>query len=520
MLHYHHRHHHYYYCHYYHFPFHYYYSPHCFLYQHEFITVQLPNNLHFKILNLHISARVGNDVVLCVIVGVVRKEYYSFFLSFTSVVLFHVVLELGPKTKEISNTEMAGRGDMTGSLDKVREEIRPLDAADAAITEVGKLVEKFELFTSSGYAVESGTLRKKIGFQDHSEELISCLSVMRRLMEEAERENRQLKQEKFLISSKIGNALGAVNREVQILRLELQKQDKRLVELNSDSTGKLMKGPCGGDINEQLRRLEEERQRLEGENKMLSVGYHELSEKTKNLEHLREQVRTYKEDITRANETINCINSERRRLKSEKQDLVGQLKEAYCIIEDKENELRDFITTYEERMRESDKRLEIVTKEKRQWEDERRILSSNTPTQVTQLKRQLDEKDANMKELQVELSDVKDELKRLQQTLKCPVYKWDSPLSPIPKLNVQSPDSLTNCDGFSIQGKYYTFYTLFSPQMASIFHKIYGFTIISHAFVFTLLKKHLVNTSGYIFAFQLFKAVTNIVFAREKMPIP
>lgn len=348
---------------------------------------------------------------------------------------FFVLFTFGWKTKAIFNIIMANSCD-TGSSVEISCHNCPLNAA---ISEVDKLSEKFEVFTSTKLTGSSDKSRKKIAFQDSGEELISCLSVMRRLMEDAENENRQLKQEKFLISSKIGNALGAVNREVEQLRAELQKQDRRLVELNNQTSLDKMKG-TRGDSTEELRRTKEEKQRLEAENEVLNVRYHELNEKAKNLEHLREQVRTYKDDISRANQTINCINSERRRLKSEKHDLLGQLREAYCIIEDKESELRDFITTYEERMRESEQRLEVVTKEKRQWEDEKRILTNSTPAQIGLLKRQLDEKDAQMKQMEVELSDVKDQLRRLEETLKCSVFKWDNTHSPVPTVTVQHPD--------------------------------------------------------------------------------
>ena len=54
------------------------------------------------------------------------------------------------------------------------------------------------------------------------------------------------------------------------------------------------------------------------------------------------------------------------------------------------------------------------------------MLSNNTPAQIGLLKRQLDEKDAQMKEMEVELLLVKDQLNRLRETLKCPIgTKWD-----------------------------------------------------------------------------------------------
>lgn len=48
------------------------------------------------------------------------------------------------------------------------------------------------------------------------------------------------------------------------------------------------------------------------------------------------------------------MKADRKRLKAEKLDLLSQMKQLYCTLEDKESELRDFIRNYEQRMRESD----------------------------------------------------------------------------------------------------------------------------------------------------------------------
>lgn len=46
------------------------------------------------------------------------------------------------------------------------------------------------------------------------------------------------------------------------------------------------------------------------------------------------------------------MKADRRRLKSDKLDLVGQMKQLYHTLEDKESELREFIRNYEQRMNE------------------------------------------------------------------------------------------------------------------------------------------------------------------------
>lgn len=300
----------------------------------------------------------------------------------------------------------------------------PSPKLNAAISEFEKLREKHQLFTRVS-SQTTGKINEKIAFQEFGDELISCLGVMRRLMEDAENENKKLKQEKFLISTKIGTALGAVNRDVEQLRAELQKQDRRLGALHIKGEMKDISNERNSDDYE-LRRVLAEKAEIQAKYDALNVCFQELLVKSENVERLNEQVRSYKDDIARAHETINCINNERRRLKSEKHDLLGQLREAYCIIEDKESELRDFITSYEARMRESERQFEDITNERLSWMEEKKLLHSTQPNQISQLKQVLDNKDIEVKVLQTELSEVKDQLTRLQLTLNCPVSKSDN----------------------------------------------------------------------------------------------
>ena len=346
---------------------------------------------------------------------------------------------------------MAQPSDKDGSSAHITESTCP--KLNAAISEFEKLTEKHRLFTSRYQSQAADKSKTKLAFQAYGDELISCLSVMRRLMEETDSENKQLKQEKFLISTKIGSALGAVNREVEQLRHELQKQDRRLIELNN-SQGK-MKDISTENFSEELRQTKVEKAEIQAKYEALNVSYQQLFEKSKNVDRLSEQIHSYKGDIVRANETINCINNERRRLKSEKHDLVGQLREAYCIIEDKESELRDFITNYETRMRESEERVESITNEKQKWLEEKRLMTNTAPTQITQLKRALTEKDGQLKELHSELAEVKNQLTKLQQTLNYPVPKPDNQQtkrSPIPTVRIHDSGILSNSEVNTTEG--------------------------------------------------------------------
>lgn len=54
------------------------------------------------------------------------------------------------------------------------------------------------------------------------------------------------------------------------------------------------------------------------------------------------------------------MKADRKRLKSEKLDLLNEIKQLYATIDDKETELRDFIRNYEQRMKENEVAIKQV----------------------------------------------------------------------------------------------------------------------------------------------------------------
>ena len=54
------------------------------------------------------------------------------------------------------------------------------------------------------------------------------------------------------------------------------------------------------------------------------------------------------------------MKADRKRLKAEKLDLLNQMKQLYCTLEDKESELREFIRTYEQKMKETEANIKQV----------------------------------------------------------------------------------------------------------------------------------------------------------------
>ena len=297
---------------------------------------------------------------------------------------------------------------------------------EEAVLQVDRLKERLRSFSaSSSFSTEGSDDGKSDGSRSRlarkQDDLFSCLSVMRRLMEQSEAESRRLKEDKFVVAARINNSLNAVNREVEYLKAELREQDRRLSELGRRHETSSATKTCDQEVVEiseegkkGLGILKDENERLRQENVFLFKELDDFKRGNTNLEQLKERLHCCEHEITRAKETIACMKSERKRLKSEKSDLMGQMKQVYSMLEDKESELREFIQNYEQRMRESDVKFNELKEEQKLWTGER----DNLKDESSRLKTLVEEKDAKLRELESELRAVKERLALLQSTLK------------------------------------------------------------------------------------------------------
>ena len=71
-----------------------------------------------------------------------------------------------------------------------------------------------------------------------------------------------------------------------------------------------------------------------------------------------------------------AMKADRKRFKGEKLDLLNQMKQLYSTLEDKESELREFIRTYEQKMKETQVNIKQV----------RLSVSGNTDTSCGNIK--------------------------------------------------------------------------------------------------------------------------------------
>lgn len=100
------------------------------------------------------------------------------------------------------------------------------------------------------------------------------------------------------------------------------------------------------------------------------------------------------------------MKSERRKLKAEKTDLLAHVKQLCASLQDKEQELRDFIRNFEHRMRETESTNAKMTSER---ERERRTLLNHAREEAERsiaLATQLTNRDIQLQRTQEQLLEV------------------------------------------------------------------------------------------------------------------
>lgn len=100
------------------------------------------------------------------------------------------------------------------------------------------------------------------------------------------------------------------------------------------------------------------------------------------------------------------LRNERRKLKTDKVDLLAHVKQLCASLQDKEQELRDFIRNFEQRMRENESN---VTKQTSERERERWSLMKHAREEAERsiaLAAQLNTRDMQLKRVQEQLQEV------------------------------------------------------------------------------------------------------------------
>ncbi|CAG9768186.1 unnamed protein product [Ceutorhynchus assimilis] len=117
-------------------------------------------------------------------------------------------------------------------------------------------------------------------------------------------------------------------------------------------------------------------------------------------------------ELQLAKEALTTLKSDKRRLKAEKFDLLNQMKQLFSTLEDKEKELRDFIRTYGQRVRDETS-LQQLSTEREERERERWSLLRHARDEAERslsLAAQLNAKELQLQQAQEQLAEARRQL--------------------------------------------------------------------------------------------------------------
>uniref|UniRef100_A0A2K5E0B0 Kazrin N-terminal domain-containing protein n=1 Tax=Aotus nancymaae TaxID=37293 RepID=A0A2K5E0B0_AOTNA len=181
-------------------------------------------------------------------------------------------------------------------------------------------------------------------------------------------------------------------------------------------------GDCSQPVllREEVLRLQEEVHLLRQTKEMLAKDLEESqggkSSEVLSAIELRVQLAQKEQELARAKEALQAMKADRKRLKGEKTDLVSQMQQMHATLESREEQLRDFIRSYEQHGKESEDAVKALAKkkdllEREKWELRRQ--AKEATHHAAALRSQLDLKDNRMKELEAELAMAKQSLATL-----------------------------------------------------------------------------------------------------------
>ncbi|XP_035376207.1 kazrin, periplakin interacting protein b isoform X4 [Electrophorus electricus] len=264
-------------------------------------------------------------------------------------------------------------------------------------------------------------------------------------------DNKQLAQ-------RIDGAIQSASQEVTNLRSELSATSRRLAELGACSPPSVENSPRSTHdsaaahrhkttvagicfqanmsslvdfgtpessldkvlLRGEVAQLQEEvhllRQMKEMLNKDLEESQGGCSATALSAAELRVQLAEKEQELDRAKETLQAMKGDRKRLKSEKSDLVSQMQQLYTTLESREEQLRDFIRNYDQHRKESEDAVKVLAKEKDLLEREKWDLRRQTKEATEHanlLRSHIDMKENRIKELEAELTMAKQSLATL-----------------------------------------------------------------------------------------------------------
>ncbi|XP_075461193.1 kazrin isoform X2 [Ascaphus truei] len=246
------------------------------------------------------------------------------------------------------------------------------------------------------------------------ESLKKSMVIMRQLLVEAQAKILKMMEDNKQLALRIDGAIQSASQEVTNLRSELTATNRRLAELNSSTDPSVMENNQHNTqvlLREEVSQLQDEvhllRQMKEMLAKDLEESHDSRSAEVLSATELKVQLAQKEQELARAKESLQAMKADRKRLKTEKTDLVSQMEQLYATLESREEQLRDFIRNYEQHRKESEDAVKVLAKEKDLLEREKwelRRQAKDATDHASSLRSQLDLKDNRIKELEAELA--------------------------------------------------------------------------------------------------------------------
>ncbi|XP_028432576.1 kazrin, periplakin interacting protein b isoform X6 [Etheostoma cragini] len=296
--------------------------------------------------------------------------------------------------------------------------------------------------------------------------LKKSMTLMRHLLVDAQGKILKMMEDNKQLAQRIDGAIQSASQEVTNLRSELSATSRRLAELGASSPPALenhhkynhhddslhYRDPsmhhrqktvvtdmcypteisslmdfgtpdCSlGKVllREEVAQLQEEVHLLRQMKDMLSKDLEETqggcSADLLSATELRVQLGDKEQELDRAKEALQAMKADRKRLKVEKADLASQMQQLYTTLENREDQLREFIRNYDQHRKESEDAVKALAKEKDMLEREKWDLRRQTKEATEQaniLRSQMDMKENRVKELEAELTMAKQSLATL-----------------------------------------------------------------------------------------------------------
>ncbi|XP_006819717.1 kazrin-like [Saccoglossus kowalevskii] len=240
---------------------------------------------------------------------------------------------------------------------------------------------------------------------------------MRRLLVDAQTKFRKMMEENKKLAARIDGSIQSANQDMSVLRAELEDTNKRITELSSDSENN--REDTYKIQQHELIKLREKNTQLEREKKKLLKQLDELRYldqmpmEIPSAGELKIQLTQTEHELARAKEALTAMKNDRKKLKTDKVELLQQMKQLYSALEAKDEELRDFIRNYEYQVEESDNSmrqlvLEKEEAEKNRWEILKR--ARDEAERCVLLREQMEHKNKYLSRLEDELREAKRQL--------------------------------------------------------------------------------------------------------------